>query len=287
MNRAERARVAQHTMAILDSGAYVAPGGQPVSIAAALGEAISGTALYLSDQYDSLVAALESSSGAPPTIGVSNRTTLDAARDLIVRFPTLACLNFASAKHPGGGFLGGSQAQEESLARSSGLYAALREQPAFYEFHRRAATTLYSNRVIFSPGVPVFRDDHGRLLDDPWCVAFLTAAAVNAGAVRRNEPHNTALIVPTMEQRTRMILAVAAHRGSEALVLGAWGCGVFRNDPAAIAAIFERVLAEPPFRDRFRHIEFAVYDATPDQRVLGAFEQRFNRRSSSQGAASA
>jgi uncharacterized protein (TIGR02452 family) len=190
-------------------------------------------------------------------------------------YPHLACLNFASAKNPGGGFLSGSQAQEESLARASGLFATLQTQPEFYTYHRRHSSSMYSDHVIFSPAVPVFRDDHGRVLESPWLTSFITAAAVNAGAVRQNEPTQVSYIVPTMERRTRMVLGIAALHRCEALVLGAWGCGVFQNDPATIATIFAKVLAEPLFTRRFRHVEFAVYDSSPAQTTFTTFKRMF------------
>ena len=86
---------------------------------------------------------------------VSHGTTLELARTLVEQYSALACLNFASAKNPGGGFLSGSQAQEESLARASGLYATLQTQPEYYDYHRQGSSSLYSDHMIFSPGVPV------------------------------------------------------------------------------------------------------------------------------------
>jgi uncharacterized protein (TIGR02452 family) len=252
MNRHERARLAQETLAILQRGSYVAPGGSTVMLGGAIADACDETKLYPPSAYAALVDRLPPpAEDGSTTVHVSNQTTLQAARLLRQRYRRIACLNFASAKHPGGGFLGGSEAQEESLARASALYATLQTQPAFYDRHRRERSSLYTDQVIFSPDVPVFRDDDGQLLDAPWTASFLTAAAVNAGAIHRNEPARVAEIVPVMEGRTRMVLAVAAAHGCEALVLGAWGCGVFRNDPATIAAIFARALAEPLFASRF------------------------------------
>jgi uncharacterized protein (TIGR02452 family) len=78
-----------------------------------------------------------------------------------------------------------------------------------------------------------------------------------------------------MEQRTRMVLAVAIAHGCEALVLGAWGCGVFKNDPVVIAGIFARVLAEEAFAGKFGLVEFAVYDPAQTGATLAAFRERF------------
>ena len=85
---------------------------------------------------------------------VTNETSLSAARRM---GPDAACLVFASAKNPGGGFLSGAQAQEESIARSSALYPCQTAAGEFYSFHRRQGDLRYSDRVIYSPHVPVIR----------------------------------------------------------------------------------------------------------------------------------
>jgi uncharacterized protein (TIGR02452 family) len=79
-----------------------------------------------------------------------------------------------------------------------------------------------------------------------------------------------------MERRTRMVLSVAILSGCEALVLGAWGCGVFKNEPAVVAGIFSRVLSEPRFQGKLRHIEFAIYDPTANGSTLSAFKKHLN-----------
>ena len=277
MNRTQRAELAQVTLATLESGTYTLPDGRTVSIRDALSAACSQTVLYRPAEYEATLEQVADRPGAASTsLHVSNRTTLEAARALSDSYAHTVCLNFASAKHPGGGFLSGSQAQEESLARSSGLYATLQTQPEFYDVHRRQSNSLYSDHMIFSPEVPVFRDDQGRFLEEPWHTSFITAAAVNAGAVRQNQPQQVDQIEPTLRRRARLVLAVAALHGCDALILGAWGCGVFKNDPAMVAAIFADVLDELLFKHRFAHVEFAVYDPSPQQSTFAAFEQAFN-----------
>lgn len=272
MSRQHRATIAAETVNILQTGTYSLASTERINITDDLQAACAGTLLYLPDDY----AVLRDRMSTRPTllrtdIVVNNRTTLAAGRDLTERFDSVACLNFASARNPGGGFLGGSQAQEESLARASGLYATLQTQAAYYNYHQHHRTPMYSDRVIFSPGVPVFRDDTDSLIT-PWKVAFLTAAAPNAGVLLEREPDKRSLLRPMLAQRARMVLAVAAANGCEALVLGAWGCGVFRNDPQEVAEVFAAVLAEAPFAQRFAHIEFAVFDTSSGQRTYQAFK---------------
>ncbi|MEH1015450.1 TIGR02452 family protein [Micromonospora sp. CPCC 206060] len=179
---------------------------------------------------------------------------------------------FASAKNPGGGFLGGAKAQEESIARSSALYPCLLAAPDFYAFHRAQGDLRYSDRVIISPDVPVIRDDQGRLLDEPYRTTFLTTAAPNLGAIRRNQPEHVDDVPAALVRRARRVLAVAAVHGCRQLVLGAWGCGVFRNDPATVAEAFADALAAV---DRFDRVVIAIRDGLPGTPVYAAFLARF------------
>jgi uncharacterized protein (TIGR02452 family) len=184
------------------------------------------------------------------------------------------CLNFASAKNPGGGFLSGSQAQEESLARSSGLYACLLPMTEMYDYNRNIGTSLYSDYMIYSPRVPVFRHDDGLLREQPFCASFVTAPAVNAGAVMKNETQNVWFIGPTMAARTNKILWAAQHQGHDTLILGAWGCGVFGNEPSAVAQVFSDALGPNGlFHGTFERVVFAVYDLSPNQETNSAFER--------------
>jgi uncharacterized protein (TIGR02452 family) len=186
-----------------------------------------------------------------PVIEVTNESTLQAAR----RLANPAALVFASARNPGGGFLNGAQAQEESLARSSALYAYQLKAADFYAHHRADGDLTYSDRVIYSPDVPVFRDDRGDLLPEPYPVSFLTAAAPNRGAVERNQPERAQRIPAILHRRAARVLQVAAAHGHTRLVLGAWGCGVFANDPYVVSQAFRAAIDENRY---FEHVVFAV-----------------------------
>jgi uncharacterized protein (TIGR02452 family) len=277
MNREKRTALAQETVKILERGTYIAPSGNQVDISDDLQRAITGSRLFRPEDFPSEIAAPDPTPfPAGPAAEVTPETTLEAAQRLAsAGTDEVCCLNFASAKNPGGGFLSGSQAQEESIARSSGLYACLQTMREMYEHNRRRSTSLYSDHMIYSPGVPVFRDDDGRLLESPYTIAIITAPAVNAGAVRQNERQNIPLIRPTLASRLEKILWVAARYNHERLVLGAWGCGVFANDPAEIAELFAEALGTGgKFGGVFRETVYAVYDRSSGQEVLGAFRRR-------------
>lgn len=186
--------------------------------------------------------------------------------------PGLACLNFASAKNAGGGFLGGSQAQEESLARSSALHPCLISVPKYYETNRACRSGLYTDWMIWSPEVPFFRDDDGALLEVPVLASVITAPAPNAGAVAKNQPRDLPLVEHTLRRRAERVLALAASLGVQTFVLGAWGCGVFRNEPRMVAGVFADLIREgAPFAKVFPRLVFAIYDTTSSGEVLHAF----------------
>ncbi|GAA4255273.1 TIGR02452 family protein [Dactylosporangium darangshiense] len=257
--------IARQTVAIAERGDYVNPDGATVSIAAAVAASLAGTRLYEPDEE---LPAGRPADG-PPAIEVTRESTLQAARRA---GPGAATLVFASAKNPGGGFLGGAVAQEESLARASALYTSQRTAPAFYDFHRHQRDLRYSDRVIYSPGVPVFRDDKGRLLGEAYTTAFLTAAAPNLGAILRNQSEDAGDVPAVLRRRAARVLRVAAAHGHRTLVLGAWGCGVFRNLPVEVAAAFAAALREVPC---FDNVVFAIYDRLPHTPVHAVFAEAF------------
>lgn len=273
MSRSKRKLIAQETLRIMSSGTYVNGSEQTVSIVDALAKAKSGTKLLRPTDFSSLTIP----SGEFETkIEVHNETTYAGARALLASGADEVCsLNFASAKNPGGGFLGGSQAQEEALTRASGLYECLQQAMEYYEFHRTGGNCLYSHHMIYSPEVPVFRDDDDVLLDEPWQTAIITSPAVNAGAVSKNTPRLAKHIEPVMAERIERVLLLAASKGHRNLVLGAWGCGVFRNDPKVVAGLFNDALATNRFRNVFQRVRFSVLDSSKHLATFNAFNEAF------------
>ncbi len=268
--------IAQETVAALERGSYTASNGATIDLAALMRPCLDETRCYTADALegirDSVLATM------PPhdhtLFELANESTLQGAARLAASgtYAQIGVLNFASAKNPGGGFLRGAQAQEESLARSSGLYLSLLRCPEYYAHHRREKTLLYSDRMIFSPNCPIIRDDFGVWINEPLIVSFITSPAPNYGAVRSNEPENLDQIPRVLDQRMGKLLALAVDHGCDALVLGAWGCGVFRNDPQLVASLFRSHL-RGAFYGRFRCVVFSVLDRTTQQKTYRAFEQ--------------
>ncbi|MFJ5533158.1 TIGR02452 family protein [Streptomyces sp. NPDC093261] len=263
--------IAQQTREIVETGAYRTPAGRTVAIAAAVEAARAGTRMYGPGPVETPPVR-----PAATAFGVTGESSLEAARRLMDRSgEPVAVLNFASARNPGGGFLNGAQAQEEALCRASALYACVREVREFYDHHRTHRDPFYTDRVIHSPAVPVFRDDRGRLLDEPYRAGFLTAAAPNAGVVLRRTPERAAELPRALAARAGRVLETAAACGYRRVVLGAWGCGVFRNEPAQVAGAFHGLLVTGRFEGAFDEVVFAVLDRTPRTTTRSAFERAF------------
>ncbi|MEU7719063.1 TIGR02452 family protein [Streptomyces tibetensis] len=264
--------IARETEQIVAAGAYRAPDGREVSIAAEVRAAREGTRLYGPEPVP--VSADRVTDARNALVEVTGESSLEAAHRL---GGPLAVLNFASARNPGGGYLNGAQAQEEALCRASALYTCLLEARAFYDHHRAHRDPFYTDRVIHSPAVPVFRDDRGGLLAEPYTVGFLTSPAPNAGVVLRSAPERAHELPRALAVRAERVLETAAAHGYGRLVLGAWGCGVFRNDPAQVAEAFRALLGPGGrFAGAFEHVVFAILDRTRDRAVLGAFEGAFS-----------
>jgi uncharacterized protein (TIGR02452 family) len=272
MNRNQNATVANETLKILEQGFYTNGAGNRVGIGKQLELCKANTKLYTPEELSTLMGLSEPTS-RPTRIEVTGETSLEAAKRLTNESAEkVICLNFASAKNPGGGFLGGAQAQEESLARSSGLYASLITQQQFYDFHRKQGNLLYSDHMIYSPDIPVFRDDSGALLETAYIISFITSPAPNAGAIAKNTPHLSKDVRQTLETRSAKLLTLALSLGYQRIILGAWGCGVFRNSPVQVAEIFKGLL-EGQFKDQFEQVTFAVFDNSREQGTLSAFKK--------------
>ncbi len=234
-----------------------------------------------------------------PNVRVVNTTTFAAAKQIydnqkkrikgavssnkVVDATDVLCLNFGSAKHKGGGFLKGSQAQEESLARASGLYSCLLQASAYYNANRSSKRHgMYEDLIIYSPDVPVFRDDNDVLIRHPWKTSIITAPAPNRGALTQRQSSSNeegsrveTLVRETFEKRIDMVLSTATHFGHRNLILGAWGCGVFKNDPKMVASLFKKALLKKNFEGAFDNVIFAVLDRTKGRETFDAFNDAF------------
>ncbi|MGB0524840.1 MAG: TIGR02452 family protein [Flammeovirgaceae bacterium] len=279
MSRIRRIQIAQDTFGILERGHYRTLQGKEIDIAQELAAAKGGTIHYKSAQLEAFVQQLQAETDREKVttiFEVTGETTLEAAKRLWDEGEShILALNFASAKNPGGGFLTGAQAQEESLARASGLYPCIEQKKAMYKANKAHHSNLYLDDMIYSPQVPVFRCDDGQLLA-PYTLSIVTAPAVNAGAVKDSESHHIPLLEPTMKGRILKLLSLCHQHQHKTLLLGAWGCGVFRNDPTHMASYFKEALGEGGlFHNHFERIVFAILDHTQEQKYSTPFREQF------------
>ncbi|MEV6528712.1 TIGR02452 family protein [Streptomyces sp. NPDC051639] len=274
--------IARQTEEAVAAGSYRGPHGRVVPIAAAVEAARAGTRMYGPGPIGVPAGgpAAFATGFAGTSFEVTGESSTQAAERLTgegAQGPSgpVAVLNFASARNPGGGYLRGAQAQEEDLCRASALYACLLRVREFYDHHRAHPDPFYSDRVIHSPAVPVFRGGRGELLDVPYTAGFLTAAAPNASVVLRTAPERADELPRALAVRAERVLETAAAEGYRRLVLGAWGCGVFGNDPAQVAAAFRDLLVGGRFEGFFDQVVFGVLDRTPGAATRTVFERTF------------
>lgn len=275
----ERKAIAQETLCIQTQG-YYEWNGERVEIAAAQTRSEEGSRLITPEEGAKLVAELKKRlAGQPgkdvPVCTVAAEATVEAVIRLArVGLDGVGVLNFASAKNPGGGFLNGAMAQEESLAASSGLYATQLRHEGYYKANRACGTMMYTDHAIYSPDVVFFRDAGFHLMSPPVTASVLTLPAVNYGQVLLKGEDGTQA-ERVMKDRMRLALAIFADRQDRHLVLGAYGCGVFRNDPVKVAHWWRELLEEEGWGSLFESICFSVLDHSKDRKCIRAFEDQF------------
>lgn len=251
--------ISNDTLSIIRNGGYTSPNGISVDILADIEFTLKNTHSFkpqFVDQQKDNVKTLLNEKNHKTIIEVTDETTMVACQRLSKE--KTACLNFASAKNPGGGFLSGSVSQEEALSRASSLYPSIKRKTDYYEHNKSLSVMFYSDYMIYSPGVTFFRDDKHQLLEEPFNVNIITSPAVNLS----HAPHTTELldmVDKVMLKRIDKILGLALLNDNETLVLGAFGCGVFKNNPYDIASYFKTLLSVGgKYENKFKRVTFAV-----------------------------
>lgn len=253
--------IADETLAILEKGFYNNMLGNRHDIVDHIKSTNKNTILYRPNDFEKLqleATQILNERCFNTSFEFANESTVDAVIRMIDN-DKLACLNFASAKNPGGGFKKGTIAQEEDLARSSALYPSIAKMSEMYDFNKSIQSNLYSNYMVFSPNVVFIRDGKESLLESPVFASIITAAAVNVGQLKVHEPEKANQVWSVMNDRITMMLNVALTNNVEVLILGAWGCGVFQNDPTMIAKLFSDHF-QTKYARAFKHVLFSILD---------------------------
>lgn len=263
--RTKNVSLAKETLDVLKKKQYTAPSGNIVDLSSALDNAIKGTKLYSSNTVYSSKTVYH-----VPTIEVFNETTAQSATRLLANGKDkLVALNFASARNVGGGFLAGALAQEEDLCRASGLYVCTKSKPIFYNENILSEGRYYTDNIIYSPDVPFFRDEESKFLEQPFSLSIISSPAPNLMAAKNI---NKDEVMQVLLGRAKKILQVAHTHGHKNIILGAWGCGAFGNDPITVATAFSKALKDVPL---FNHVCFAVYDTREPPFLYETFKDTF------------
>lgn len=217
---------------------------------------------------------------------VSKKRTLEAAQGY--KESKTAVHNFASASNPGGGVERGANAQEECICRCTGLFFSLNTpdmHAGFYGPHRNAHDPIHNDDIIYTPNVAVFKTDtaYPELMNeaDWYDVDVITCAAPNLREQPNNQYNsgdgNKAVkisdneLLKIHEKRLRRILDVAVVEGDETIILGAFGCGAFCNNPEVVALASRNIVKE--YLHAFKNIEFAVYCSPRDEQNFNVFQR--------------
>ena len=239
-------------------------------LAESINEAKKNTTIFYEDDYPEF----DASATKETIISVSKDRSFQAAMRLHKDKPgsKIAVMNFANAFHAGGGVTKGSSAQEECLCRTSTLYPLLYRRTlrdSFYKHHKDLNTPKASDSLIYTEGVIICKTDEDlpkRMPKEDWVtVDVITIAApdlraksnIHAPLVNGGAYMNDSELFGYHVKRAIHMLTCAAAKGADTLVLGAFGCGAFQNDPEVVARAYKTALQE--FPKVFDRIEFAVY----------------------------
>ncbi|KAJ6593400.1 hypothetical protein B0H19DRAFT_919867 [Mycena capillaripes] len=282
MPQSPLAKIAEDTLTAVEHGSYTDSDGHTHTVDD-LSKSPSATDLYPPDSSLSGWATIPPQSNADALkteLVLLKSSTLEGVQYCTPLARRIGVLNFASATRPGGGFLGGARAQEESIARSSNIYSSLMtpEGQRFYTVHKtETKSKYYTHAMIYTRGVQLIRSDAGDWVK-PATVDVLTSAAVNAGVVRQREGGGEKdvekIIEDVMRERMGRLLFLFEKEGVQDLVLGSFGTGVFQNKVPMVAKLWVELLWAPEarFKNSFQRVAFAIID----QKTCAVFKQMFN-----------
>ncbi|OHT09833.1 hypothetical protein TRFO_21114 [Tritrichomonas foetus] len=272
--RSETPTIAEETIKVCKEGFYTNKKGEKIEIKEMIDQCINHTKTY---KYNYKYNILKHSAQKKGEIEISLETTNGAGYRLVVQegIQKTVALNFANATDPGGNWKH-AQAQEETIVRSSALLLSITHDLEMYEYNiQDQHDFLYSDYQILSKDCPVFRDDQLEFLDQPFKLSFITSPAVMAifFLKRGGKPKK---IEETMKQRIKKIIYAAIEEGYDALILGAFGCGAFGNDPKLISQLFKHYLVNKGLRYHFDKVVFPIFDTNAKKTKVEDFCNAFD-----------
>lgn len=260
--RSMRVEVFKHTTFLVQQGYYTNGKNQKIDLTDVQGMVLN-TKFYHSPCSVHHIPIINGET----IVKVENIDCLLASEKLLKEGYHPAVLNMASRRNPGGGVQTGAGAQEENLFRRSNLFKSLYQFAPFADkYGLRSSKYQYpldrNFGGIYTPDATVFRgteQDGYPLLDEPYRMSFVSVAGINRPALESPERIAPELIAP-VKNKIRTIFRIVLLHGHDSLVLGALGCGAFRNPPSHIARLFHEVMEEPEFKNKYRLLFFAILD---------------------------
>lgn len=209
---------------------------------------------------------------------IESNTSFNIAKKYL-QYGKTAVLNFANPHNPGGGVHNGATAQEECLCRSSNLYSCISDENVYEEYYlynRNIANNFFSNRLIYTKDVTVFKDDSDIPQIMPkmeWFkVDVITCAAPY---IAKRKYTNYTALKELFKGRIKNIFEAAIDNGVEVIILGAFGCGAFKNPPKIVAKAFHEVIDENNYSKYFKKIVFAIKSNYSSNSNYYAFHKEF------------
>ena len=278
----KNADIFRETTSLIQAGGYTTPSGKQIHFDFT-------NMLQLGRCFQQEISAIS----APYVEGgtkvmVECNDCLVAAERLVKEGYNPVLLNFASAGHPGGGVETGARAQEETICRRSTLtrsiYSFDEKYASRYGYTPQAGEhypIVSEFSAVYSPAVTVFREGIDCLLmEEPYDVAVVSCAALNLNGKYpiklTPDGHMPQVAIDITRNKIRTVFRIGLKYDHDALVLGAFGCGAFRNPPAEIAQLFHEVMEEPEFKDKYRLITFSIIEDHNSRNAnLIAFQNEF------------
>ena len=208
-------------------------------------------------------------------IEFQEKTTIKAALDYLKETghkKKIAILNFANWTNPGGGVRGGAVAQEEAICRCSTLYKNLtaKNVNGFYNSHNSRDNYnnySYNNDIIYSPEVLILKDDTDskniltlNLNDKKNKQNFVSVITCAAPFNNNGKNFTDQDIYKIHLPRGKRILDIALNNDIDIIILGAFGCGAFENNPIEVSKAYKEILINQNYQQYFEKVVFAIPD---------------------------
>lgn len=277
MNREDRILVARETIEISQSGVYFL-NGEPIEIST------NRDTKYYSSEYLKNMQSIFTDvfrnikNDKVGSVSVKNESTVKTIFDIGDNDKKIGVLNFASAYNIGGGFESGAMAQEEALAYCSNLaYIQSEEKEGlqYYKENKKLNYPIYTDGMLTGT-VTFFRDENFNFVKRPIKSLVITAPAVNVSALRNKGDLNVS-VPDIMYNRMKYILELFVLNKCTDIILGAFGCGVFGNNPYDIAEIWKKLLYRDGFIKCFNSVIFSVLDNSKEKVNINSFKEKFER----------